>query len=105
MTATGFEPTTTSFVNERSSMSVRLRTKWLWFRIPLLSLKTSDITPVLSKEFLDLQATTEHRFTLKRVRDMIITYSVDGSVLKFQGAEIWKLFRRFNQNCCLRTVK
>ena len=40
VTATGFEPTTTS-----------------------------------SKEFLDIQATIECGFTLKRVRDMIITYS------------------------------
>ena len=36
---------------------------------------TSDIAPVLSKEFIDIQATTECRFTLKRVRDMIRTYS------------------------------
>ena len=28
-----------------------------------------------SKEFLDIQATIECGFTLKRVRDMIITYS------------------------------
>ena len=31
--------------------------------------------PVLSKEFLDIQATTECRFTLKCAHDMIITYS------------------------------
>ena len=36
---------------------------------------TSDIAPVSSKEFLDIQATVECRFTLKRVRDMTITYS------------------------------
>ena len=30
---------------------------------------------VLSKEFPDIQATIECRFTLKRVRDMIVTYS------------------------------
>ena len=35
---------------------------------------TSDIVPVSSKEFLDIQATIECRFTLKYVRDMIITY-------------------------------
>ena len=33
------------------------------------------MAPVLSKESLDIQATIECRFTLKRVRDMIITYS------------------------------
>ena len=37
-------------------LSVRLRTKWLWVRIPLLSLKTSDVAPASSKEFLDIQA-------------------------------------------------
>ena len=30
---------------------------------------------ISSKEFLDIQATIECRFTLKRVRDLIITYS------------------------------
>ena len=34
----------------------------------------SDIVPVPSKEVLDIQATLEYRFTLKRVRDMIRTY-------------------------------
>ena len=36
---------------------------------------TLDIAPVLSKEFLDVQATIECRFILKCVCDMIITYS------------------------------
>ena len=56
-------------------MSVCLRTKCLLVWIPLLSLKTSDIAPVSSKQFLDTQATIECRFTLKRVRGMIRTYS------------------------------
>ena len=34
-----------------------------------------SFAPVSSKEFLDIQATIECRFTLKRVRDMIRTYS------------------------------
>ena len=33
--------------------------------------ETSDIVPVSSKEFLDIQATIECTFTLKQVRDMI----------------------------------
>ena len=37
--------------------------------------ETSDIVSVLSKEFLELQAVIECGFTLKRVRDMIKTYS------------------------------
>ena len=36
---------------------------------------TSHIAPVSSKEFLDIQAATECEFTLKRVRDIIRTYS------------------------------
>ena len=33
------------------------------------------VTPVSSKVFLDIQATIECEFTLKRVRDMIRTYN------------------------------
>ena len=36
---------------------------------------TSDVVPVSSKEFLNIQATIERRFTLKRVYDMIVTYN------------------------------
>ena len=36
--------------------------------------KFSDFVPVLSKEFLDIQATIECELTLKCVREMIITY-------------------------------
>ena len=35
----------------------------------------SDFAPASSKEFLDIQATIECGLTLKRVRDMIKTYS------------------------------
>ena len=35
-----------------------------------------DIAPVSTKRLLDIQATMKCRFTLKRVRDMIITYSL-----------------------------
>ena len=35
----------------------------------------ADFAPASSKEFLDIQATIECGFTLKRVRDMIKTYS------------------------------
>ena len=34
-----------------------------------------DIAPVLSRKFLDIQTTIECRFTLKDVRDMILTYN------------------------------
>ena len=36
----------------------------------------SDIAPVLSKEFLDIQETIECKLTLKRVHDMTRTYSL-----------------------------
>ena len=42
---------------------------------PVAVTETPDLAPVLSKEFLDIQATMQCGFTLKRVRDMIITYS------------------------------
>ena len=35
--------------------------------------ETSDFAPALSKEFLDIQATIECGFTLKRVHDMTRT--------------------------------
>ena len=38
--------------------------------------KTWHIAPVLSKEFLDIQAAVECRFPLKRVCDMIIPHSL-----------------------------
>ena len=38
-------------------------------QIPLRSLNTSDIAPVLRKKLLDIQETIECRFTLKCVRD------------------------------------
>ena len=37
--------------------------------------ETSDFAPASSKEFLDIQATIECGFTVKRVRDMTRTYS------------------------------
>ena len=43
---------------------------------PVLVTKTSDIAPVSSKEFLDIQGTTECRFILKRICDMIGTHYI-----------------------------
>ena len=42
---------------------------------PVAVTSPSDFAPALSKEFLDIQATIECGFTLKRVRDMTRTYS------------------------------
>ena len=50
-------------------------------RLPCVELEVSqlcshsDFAPASSKEFLDIQATVECGFTLKRVRDMTRTYS------------------------------
>ena len=42
---------------------------------PVAVTSTSDSPPVSSKEFMDIQAIIECGFTLKRVHDMIRTYS------------------------------
>ena len=55
--------------------SVRLRTKWLRGSNPTAITQNSDTAPVLRKGFRDIHATIECRFTLKRVRHMIITYN------------------------------
>ena len=56
-------------------MSVRLRTKWVWVRIPLLSLKLQIWRLLQARSSLTFRQTIECGFTLKLVRDMIITYS------------------------------
>ena len=52
------------FKGERHN--VLIDCNWTWI---------SNFAPALSKEFLDIQATIECQFTLKRVRDMTRTYS------------------------------
>ena len=42
---------------------------------PVIVTQISDITPVLSKEFFDIQATAEFRFTMKYVLDIIKIHS------------------------------
>ena len=42
---------------------------------PFAVTKTSDFAPALSKELLDIQATIDSGFTLKRIHDTIITKS------------------------------
>ena len=70
VTATRLEPfSQISLASLPKWLSVRLWTKWSWGRVQLQSLK------IPSKESLDIQATIECQFTLKRVRDMIRTCS------------------------------
>ena len=47
----------------------------MWVQVPLQSVQTSDFAPVSRNEFLDILATIGCGCTLKRVRDMITTYS------------------------------
>ena len=42
---------------------------------PVAVTHTLDIAPVSSKELLDIQATIKYGLTLRRVRDIIRTYS------------------------------
>ena len=43
---------------------------------PVAVTSPSNFTPASSKEFLDIQATIEYGFTLKRISDMTRTYSL-----------------------------
>ena len=56
-------------------LSVGLRTKWLWVRIPLLSPKLQTRRLLQARSSLAVRQTIECRFTLKLVCYMIITYS------------------------------
>ena len=58
-------------------LSFRLQTKWLRIRIPLLSLKLQICRLLGTRSSLTFRQTIECRFTLKLVRDMIITYSME----------------------------
>ena len=48
---------------------------------PVAVTSPSDFAPASSKEFLDIQATTERGFTLKRIRDMTRTYGFQWSII------------------------
>ena len=52
---------------------------------------TSDIAPVSSKEFLDIQTTIKCKLTLKHIRDMIRTYSQTNNTDKYSqhSSIIW----------------
>ena len=56
-------------------LSVGLLTKWLWIRITLLSLKLQIRRLLWARSSSTFRQTIECRFTLKLVRDMIITYN------------------------------
>ena len=58
---------------------------------PVAAIYTSDIAPVLSKEFLDTEATIQCRFTLKLVLDMSITYNLHTK------PEVFRFYSGINQ--------
>ena len=58
---------------------------------PVAVTETSDFAPALSKEPLDIQATTECGFTLKSVCDMTRTYREEDFLTKFG-----KIIRHWN---------
>ena len=66
---------------------------------------TSDFAPALSKEFLDIQATIECEFTLKRARDTTRTYSQMHRTDKYSqhSSTIWPVYKLsgcgFESNC------
>ena len=49
---------------------------------PVAVTSRSDFAPASSKEFLDIQATIEYGFTLKRVRDMTRTHNQTIDLMK-----------------------
>ena len=56
-------------------VSVRLQTNWLWVQIALLPFKPQIWRLLQARRSLTFRQTIECGFTLKLVRDMIITYS------------------------------
>ena len=68
-------------------MSVRLRTKWFWVRVSLLSLKLEIWRLLRARSFLTFKQTIECGFTLKLVHDMIITYRQESILLKHNELE------------------
>ena len=61
---------------------------------PVAVTSPSDFAPASSKEFLDIQATIECGFTLKRVRDMTRTYSQKHRTHKYSehSSIIWPVW-------------
>ena len=58
-----------------ATLSVRLLTKRLWVRVQLQSLKLQILRLLWARPSLTFRQTIEFGFTLKLVRDMIITWS------------------------------
>ena len=63
---------------------------------PLAVTQTEDLASSLSKEFLIIQASIECRFIMKRIRDMIRTYSQMHRTDKYSqyNSIIWPFWRK-----------
>ena len=81
-------------------LSVRLQTKWLWVRILVVVTKTSYMASFSSKEFLDIQATPDCRFTVKRVSGMIRTHNLLVTVAIFLST--FTYIHKFHVNFLLK---
>ena len=62
--------------------------------IPVAVTSPPDFAPASSKKSLDIQATIEYGFTLKRVCDMRISYSLTHSTDKYpeHSSIIWPVW-------------
>ena len=76
--------------------------KWLWVGFPLAVTYTSDIAPVSSNEFLDIQVTIECGFTSKQVRSMIkhTVSRIPQHYINFTHAHIVKIAYLSNRVQC-----
>ena len=73
-------------------LSVRLRNKWFWVRISLLSPKLQIWRLLWARSSLPFKQTIECGFTLKLICDMIITHSRNRSLLKIPSG--WVAFSK-----------
>ena len=78
-------------------LSVRLRTKWLWVRISLLSPKHQIWRLLWARSSLPFRQTIECGSTLKLICDMMITRSRNRSLLNNPG--VWVAFSKTLLKC------
>ena len=70
---------------------LKLRTKWLWVRISLLSLKLQIWCLLWARRSVTFWQTTEYGSTLKLVRDLIITYRHIDSLSKSSFCRLFEM--------------
>ena len=85
-------------------LSFCLPTKWLWVWIMLLSLKLKIWCLLRARSSLTFRQTIECGFTLKLVRDMIITYSQRYECWIFQQRSSSEQIRNYSLMKCLKLL-